>query len=133
MASTVVKLTVAFGEVPLTIKPLPKVAVVVPETLCVPSVTVSEPPLPEPQSEPVPEIAPAVLTCRHCVEPVIAVVTVPVADKLVKAPAAGAVPPIAGGDAKSDVKPAPLTVPLAESVVNAPAFGVVPPMAGGVA
>ena len=40
-------------------------------------------------------------------------------------------PPIAGGEAKYAVKPAPDTVDVAESVVNAPVLGVVEPIAGG--
>lgn len=60
------------------------------------------------------------------VEPVIVVPTM-----AVKEPAAAAVPPIAGGEARYAVKPAPETVELADRVVNAPAAGVVPPIAAG--
>ena len=49
----------------------------------------------------------------------------------VKRPPAGAVPPIAGGEAAKAVKPAPLTVLVADSVVNAPAAGAVQPIEGG--
>lgn len=49
----------------------------------------------------------------------------------VKRPPAGAVPPIAGGEAAKAVKPAPLTVLVADSVVNAPAAGAVLPIDGG--
>ena len=49
------------------------------------------------------------------------------ADKVVNAPAAAAVPPIAGGEARYVLKPVPLTVEEAESVVNAPVFAVVAP------
>ena len=58
-------------------------------------------------------------------------VVLPVASRMVNLPAAGVVPPIAGGEAKYVLKPVPDTVEEAESVVNAPAAGVVPPMAGG--
>lgn len=58
-------------------------------------------------------------------------VIVEVADKVVNAPAAGVVPPIAGGDARYVEKPVPLTVLLAARVVNAPAPGVVDPIDGG--
>jgi len=47
----------------------------------------------------------------------------------VKVPAAGAVPPIAGGDARYVENPVPDTVLDADRVVNAPAAGVPPPMA----
>jgi hypothetical protein len=60
----------------------------------------------------VPLIAPA--------NAVLAVMVVPVM-------AAGAVPPMAGGEAKKALKPAPLTVELALSVVNAPVLAVVAP------
>jgi hypothetical protein len=56
-----------------------------------------------------------------------------VAPSVVKLPAAGAVPPIAGGLARYVEKPVPDTVLLADSVVNAPVFGAVPPMGGGLA
>jgi hypothetical protein len=46
---------------------------------------------------------------------------------VVNVPAAGVVPPIAGGDARYVLKPVPLTVELAESVVNAPVDAVVAP------
>ena len=51
--------------------------------------------------------------------------------RVVKVPARGVVPPIAGGDAKSDVMPAPDTVLDAVNVVNDPAAAAVPPIAGG--
>lgn len=57
--------------------------------------------------------------------------TVPLDDRLVKAPVDAAVPPIAGGEAKSEVKPAPFTVEVAESVVKAPVEAAVEPIAGG--
>ena len=41
--------------------------------------------------------------------------------------AAGAVPPIAGGEARYELKPVPLTVDEADRVVNAPLFAVVAP------
>jgi len=50
---------------------------------------------------------------------------------IVKAPDAGVVPPIAGGDARYVEKPAPETVLDADNVVNAPAAAAVPPIAGG--
>jgi len=56
-----------------------------------------------------------------------------VAVRVVNAPAAGAVPPIAGGLARYVLNPVPLTVLDADSVVNAPAAAAVPPMAGGLA
>lgn len=52
-----------------------------------------------------------------------AVVNVPV----VNVPAAAAVPPIAGGDARYVLKPVPLTVLEADNVVNAPVDAVVAP------
>lgn len=51
----------------------------------------------------------------------------------VKVPAAAAVPPIAGGDARYVEKPVPETVLDADKVVNAPAAAAVPPIAGGLA
>jgi hypothetical protein len=65
-----------------------------------------------------------------------------VTDNVVKWPAAGVTPPIAGGAAKRLVNPTPVTAPeaeraarvlapLAPSVVNAPAAAAVPPMEGG--
>ena len=53
--------------------------------------------------------------------------TAPVAVSVVKVPAAAAVPPIAGGEARYVLNPVPLTVEDADSVVNAPVFGVVAP------
>jgi len=50
------------------------------------------------------------------------------ADSVVNAPAAAAVPPIAGGDAKYVEKPVPLTVLDADNVVNAPVDAVVAPI-----
>jgi len=50
---------------------------------------------------------------------------------VVNVPAAAAVPPIAGGEARYVVKPVPDTVEEADNVVNAPAAAVVPPIAGG--
>ena len=47
---------------------------------------------PDVQDDPKPEICPDELTWRHCVEPVI-----PVSVRLENVPAAGVVPPIAGG------------------------------------
>jgi hypothetical protein len=55
-------------------------------------------------------------------------VNIPDDDSVVNAPAAGAVPPIAGGDAAHAVNPAPLTVDVADRVVKCPAAGVVPPI-----
>ena len=55
-------------------------------------------------------------------------VSAPVALSVVNAPAAGAVPPIAGGDAKYVLKPTPDTVVVALSVVNAPAAATVTPI-----
>ena len=49
------------------------------------------------------------------------------ADSVVNAPAAAAVPPIAGGLARYVLKPVPLTVLDADNVVNAPVFAVVAP------
>lgn len=49
----------------------------------------------------------------------------------VKVPAAAAVPPMAGGEAKYVLNPVPDTVELAERVVNAPLFGVPLPMVPG--
>jgi len=46
---------------------------------------------------------------------------------VVNVPAAGVVPPMAGGEARYVLKPAPLTVDDADSVVNAPVFAVVAP------
>jgi hypothetical protein len=54
-----------------------------------------------------------------------------VAPKVVKVPAAAAVPPIAGGDARYVLNPVPDTVEEDERVVNEPAAAAVPPMAGG--
>jgi hypothetical protein len=51
----------------------------------------------------------------------------PDAPSVVKLPAAAAVPPIAGGDARYVENPEPLTVLLAERVVNAPVDAVVAP------
>ena len=48
-----------------------------------------------------------------------------------KVPAAAAVPPIAGGEAKYVLKPVPLTVLDADRVVKDPAAAAVPPIAGG--
>ena len=48
--------------------------------------------------------------------------------KVVKDPAADAVPPIAGGDARYVLKPVPDTVELALSVVKAPVLVVVAPI-----
>ena len=53
-----------------------------------------------PQSDPSPETTPEEFTCKHCVEPVTLVVRFPVSVMVVKLPAAGAVPPIAGGEAR---------------------------------
>ena len=50
-----------------------------------------------------------------------------VAVRVVNAPAAGAVPPIAGGLARYVLNPVPLTVLDADSVVNAPVPAVVAP------
>jgi hypothetical protein len=47
--------------------------------------------------------------------------------RVVNEPAAAAVPPIAGGDARYVLNPVPLTVELADRVVNAPVFAVVAP------
>ena len=55
-------------------------------------------------------------------------VSAPVADKVVNEPAAAAVPPMAGGDAKYVEKPVPLTVLDAARVVNAPVEVVVAPI-----
>jgi hypothetical protein len=55
-------------------------------------------------------------------------VTVPVALRLVKLPAAATVPPIAGGLAKYVLNPVPLIVLLAERVVKAPVLGEVAPI-----
>ena len=48
-----------------------------------------------PQAAPVPAITPDVLASRHCVDPVM-----PVSFRDENVPAPGAVPPIAGGDAR---------------------------------
>ena len=64
---------------------------------------------------------------------IISVALKPLAFSVVKLPAAAAVPPIAGGEAKYVLKPVPLTVEVADSVVKAPAAGAEPPMAGGLA
>ena len=53
------------------------------------------------------------------------------AASVVKEPAAAAVPPIAGGEARYVLKPAPDTVLDAASVVKEPAAAAVPPIAGG--
>ena len=67
-------------------------------------------------------------------------VTLPVAPKVVKLPAAGVVPPIAGGDDKFSVPPSvrlpdevtvpervrPLTVPVPETLVTVPVVELVP-------
>jgi hypothetical protein len=55
----------------------------------------------------------------------LAVIVVP--PSVVNVPAAAAVPPMAGGEARNVVKPAPLTVEVADSVVNAPVEAVVAP------
>ena len=52
-------------------------------------------------------------------------------DSVVNDPAAAAVPPIAGGEARYVLKPVPLTVEDADSVVKLPAAAAVPPIAGG--
>jgi hypothetical protein len=64
--------TVALGVEPLTLKAVGStVSRVVPEIGVIVSVTVTDPPPPPaPQSEPVPEIVPRLLVCRHWVEPV---------------------------------------------------------------
>ena len=59
--------------------------------------------------------------------------TVLLAESVVNAPPAGAVPPIAGGDARYVENPVPLTVLLAARVVNAPVEGVVLPTGPGAA
>lgn len=66
--------------------------------------TFPEPP-PLPHGAPVPSIAPDELTCTHWVEPVI-----PVSVIALKVPAAGVVPPIAGGVAKFCVAKVPRPV-----------------------
>ena len=53
--------------------------------------------------------------------------TVEDADRVVNAPAAAAVPPMAGGEARYVLKPVPLTVEDADRVVNAPVEAVVAP------
>ena len=58
-------------------------------------------------------------------------VSVPVDDRLVKDPAAAAVPPIAGGLARYVLNPVPLTVELADNVVNAPLEAAVLPIGPG--
>ena len=65
------------------------------------------PPEPEPQGTPVPDSAPLELAWTHCVEPVI---PVSVSDE--NEPAAGVVPPIAGGVAALAVAKVPNAVPL---------------------
>ena len=52
---------------------------------------------------------------------------------VVKLPAAAAVVPIAGGEARYVLNPVPETVPEAEREVNAPPAAVVPPIAPGAA
>lgn len=51
----------------------------------------------------------------------------------VNVPAAGVVPPIAGGEARYVENPVPETVELADKVVNDPAAAAEPPIAGGLA
>ena len=63
--------------------------------------------------------------------PGIFVVKFPVALRVVKEPAAGADPPIAGGEARYVLKPVPETVLDADKVVNEPAAAAEPPIAGG--
>ena len=58
-------------------------------------------------------------------------VNVPEAAKVVNDPAAGVLPPIAGGFAKYDVNPAPEIVLDAFNVVNAPLLAVPEPIAPG--
>lgn len=60
-------------------------------------------------------------------------VIVLVACRVVNLPAAGVVVPIAGGEARYVLKPAPLTVLVAESVVKAPVDAVVEPIGPGAA
>jgi hypothetical protein len=60
-------------------------------------------------------------------------VVLPVLLSVVNVPAAGVVPPIAGGLARYVLNPVPETVLLALNVVNAPAAAAVPPIAGGLA
>jgi hypothetical protein len=60
-------------------------------------------------------------------------VVLPVELRFVNVPAAGVVPPIAGGLARYVEKPVPLTVLDALNVVKAPAAAAVPPIAGGLA
>ena len=55
-------------------------------------------------------------------------VVLPVLLSVVNAPAAGAVPPMAGGLARYVLKPVPLTVLDADKVVNAPVEAVVAPI-----
>jgi hypothetical protein len=55
----------------------------------------------------------------------LAVIVVP--PRVVNVPAAAAVPPIAGGDARYVENPVPLTVDEAARVVNDPVAGVVAP------
>jgi hypothetical protein len=53
--------------------------------------------------------------------------------RVVKVPAAGVVPPMAGGEAKYVLNPVPLTVLLADNVVKAPVDAVVDPIGPGAA
>ena len=54
-------------------------------------------------------------------------VVLPVLANVVNVPAAAAVPPMAGGEARYVLKPEPLTVLEALNVVNAPVLAVVAP------
>ena len=59
--------------------------------------------------------------------------TVPLLIKFVNEPAAGEVPPIAGGLARYVLNPDPATVPELLRLVNEPAAAADPPIAGGLA
>ncbi len=75
---------------------------------------------------------PPVLACTQFPEVnALSVTLVPVS--AVNDPAAGADPPMAGGEAKYVENPVPLTVLEAERVVNAPVLGVELPMVPGMA
>jgi hypothetical protein len=78
----------------------------------------------------VPLVAPASVK-QPCVVPATPTVKEVFAVTVVNVPAAAAVPPIAGGEARYVEKPVPVTVLDALSVVNAPVEGVVLPIGPG--
>jgi hypothetical protein len=81
---------------------------------------VRPPPPPLPQAAPVPLTTPLLFACKHCVEPVTLVVSVLVAVSVENVPAAGVVPPIAGGVAALAVANVPKALPFASFALTMP-------------